>query len=173
MGKPLLFGDATFDSDRIDEIRRIDDQWDRAYIPGYAEAVRANEWAVRDGKKPIPLGHMQWIRIGHVDGREVGDRDMLEWAMQGYTFITTDELKKLGYGMPPTAFVDSQGRIRREDLALGYVDAAQRAKNIERIRAVNARAATRPAHEENAEISWESKVDDHGDIAELGARHLD
>lgn len=170
MGKPLLFGDNVFDGDRIDEIRRIDDQWDRSYVPGYGEAVRANEWAIRDGAKPMEIGHLQWIRIGHTDGREVGDRDMLEWAMQGYQFITKDELRKLGYGMPPTAFVDSQERIRREDLALAYVDEAQRRKNVERLRAMS--PAIAEPHPDNDAIAWEQHIDERGDIAQLGNKYL-
>lgn len=170
MGKPLLFGDPTLDASRIESIRRLDDTWDRSYVPGYSEARRANEWAVRDGKKPIPMDRLQWIRIGHTDGREIGDRDMLEWALNGYQFITESELKSRGWGMPPTAFVDSQGRIRREDLALAFVDEAQARKNVERRNALA--NATPAAHPDNEEIQWETRIDEHGDIGEIGARHL-
>lgn len=171
MGKPLLFGDKTFDGDRIDEIRKVDDMWDRSYVPGYGERRRENEWLVRDGKKPVPTIRLQWIRIGHVDGREVGDRDMLEWAMNGYQFITKEELKQNGYGMPPTAYVDSQGRIRREDLALAFIDEEQAAKNVAR----QAQLMSRPpkASKDNPEIAWTERTDDVADIAELGAKYLD
>jgi hypothetical protein len=170
MAKPLLFGDATLDAARIEEMRAIEGQWDRSYVPGYGEARRKNEWLIRDGKKPIPMDRLQWVRVGHVDGREVGDRDMLDWALNGYQFITKQELTDRGWGMPPTAYVDSQGRIRREDLALAFVDAKQAAKNRERQEAIDAEfmeGRVQSASPENSEIEWESRQDRRASLKDI------
>ena len=176
MAKPLLFGDTTLDADRIDEIRSQDAAgWDRSYVPGYGEQRRSNELRVRDGKKPIPLDRLQWIRLNHIDGKEVGERDMLQWALDGYQFITLQELKDRGYGMPPTAYVDSQGRIRREDLALAFVDNAQARKNKDRQDAEKAAFHSdkmQAPSPDRPEIKWEEHRDEIDDLANIGARYL-
>jgi len=177
MAKPLLFGDSTLDADRIAQIRGQDDQgWDRSYVPGYSEQRRANELRVRDGLKPIPMDRLQWIRLSHVDGREVGDRDMLGWALDGYQFITVQELKDRGYGMPPTAYVDTQGRVRREDLALAFVDNAQARLNKDRQDAERAAFQANKMESPNPdrpEIKWEAHRDEVDDLANLGAKYVD
>ena len=176
MAKPLLFGDATLDADRIEEIRAQDDiGWDRSYVPGYSETRRANELRVRDGKKPIPQDRLQWIRLNHTDGKEMGDRDMLGWAMQGYQFITMAELEARGFGMPPTAYIDTQGRIRREDLALAFVDNTQAQKNKARQEAeklATQNSKLQAPSSESPEIKWEAHRDEVDDLANIGARYL-
>ena len=170
MSKPLLFGDTTLDADRIEEIRALDYVWDRSYVPGYGELRRENEHRVKRGEKPLPCPRLQWIRLNQLDGREVGDRDMLEWAMNGYRFMDQTELEQFGFRLPPTGYVDAQGRIRREDLALAFVDEEQARKNKER-RAVQ--QAVIPIASENEEVQWSERKNDVADIAELGAKYLD
>ena len=173
MAKPLLFGDATLDADRIEEIRAQDDiGWDRSYVPGYSEVRRANELRVRDGKRPVEQDRLQWIRLNTSDGKEVGDRDMLGWALTGYQFITVQEMKDRGFGMPPTAYVDTQGRIRREDLALAFVDYAQSRKNIDREAVTRAAFQAEKPTLDRPEIKWEEHRDEVDDLANIGARYL-
>ena len=139
VGKPLLFGDATFDDDRIEQIRAIDANWDRSYVPGYGEKRMEYDLAVRDKRKPPSMPRLQWIRLGRVDGTEVGDNDMVAWALLGYRFMTKEDLEAFSYGMPPTAYVDPQGRIRRADLVLAFVDEARWKRNVAHQREINAK----------------------------------
>lgn len=135
--KPLMFGDATFDAQRLDSIRELETNWDHSYVPGYSEARRDNELRVRDGAKALPMPKLQWVRVGHVDATAVGNKDMLQWALMGYEFASVEDLKRFGYTMPPTAHIDAAGRIRREDVALAFVSHEQHIKNVARQKSVN------------------------------------
>lgn len=137
MPKPLLFGDATFDAKRIEAMRQVESEWDNSYVPGYSEARRDNELRVRDGKKPIAIPRLQWLRVGHLDAKDVGNKDMLEWARLGYQFVTEEDLKSWGFAMPPAAHVAADGRIRREDVALAFVSPEQHAANVARQAQIN------------------------------------
>lgn len=170
MSKPLLWGDTTLDAKRIEEMRAIEAAWDRAYVPGYSEARRDNELAVRDGKRPRTIPRLQWVRVGHLDAKDVGNKDMLEWAFLGYRFVEEKDLKEWGFGMPPAAHVDASGKIRREDAALAYVDAEQHARNVARQAQVNAEfhaQAEEPRRgERGADIEVSSTVRRLADISE-------
>lgn len=122
MPKPILWGDKTFDAERIEEYRRLERNWDRSYVPGYSEIRRDNEIRVKEGDKPIPHDRLQWVRVSRTGGNDVDHKDLLEWGMLGYQFCTEDDLLERGWKMPPTAHVAADGTIRREDLALAIVD---------------------------------------------------
>jgi hypothetical protein len=146
MPKPLLFGDATFDADRMEEFMDLDTQWDRSYVPGYSELRRNNELAALPNStlKHIPIpARLQWVRISRTGGEDVDRKDLLEFGRLGYQFVMADsndkggylrsskDLTQYNYGFPPTAYVSNDGLIRREDLALAIVDGDRAQINIE------------------------------------------
>jgi len=135
MPKPLLYGDATFDADRMQEFMDLDTQWDRSYVPGYSEKVRYNDLAPVQGHEPVNIpARLQWVRVSRTGGDDVDRKDLLEFGRLGYEFVMADsngkggylrsskDLSQYDYGFPPTAYVSSDGLIRREDLALAIVD---------------------------------------------------
>jgi len=165
-GKPLMVGDAIFDAERIESYRNVEASWDRSYVPGYGEKRRENELRVRSGKKAIPMPRLQWLRVSRLGNEDVDRKDMLEWALLGYRFVNEEDLESLGFEMPPTAHVDAGGLIRREDLALAFVDAEQAARNAERQAAINAGAMGRPRGG-SIEESKDEQLRHHGDVGEF------
>lgn len=126
--KPLVFGNSAYDSERLDDLDLANRQWDAAYVPGYSEMRVENEKLVRDGKQPVPMPALQWVRITRPDGATTvseTDEGMVEWSRKGYRACGVADLKRYGYGWPPTAGSGprSDGTIRRGgDLALFIID---------------------------------------------------
>lgn len=133
--KPLIFGQSPYDTERLDDMEYAHRQWDASYVPGYSEARAENEKRLREGKKPIPLPRLQWIRITRPTGREYvseTDEGMVEWTRLGYKACGVDDLRKYGYGWPPAAGAgpSSDGLIRRGgDLALFVIDEVRAERN--------------------------------------------
>ena len=139
--KPLMYGDATFDVDRLDEIERVEMNWDNSYIEGYSEAKTENDIRMGQGLEPIKMPKLLWIRVSTVDGlAHMGDRG--KWARLGYQLVMGNHkdqscqlLLDNGWGgpkgVPSAAHVSRDGLIRREDSALTIVDSdiAERNRN--------------------------------------------
>ncbi len=137
--KPLLFGSNTLDAAQLAALDAADDAgWDNAYVPGYSETQRANELAVRDGRKPAETPHLYWARTQRTDGSNVDYRDAGLIQRAGYRACTLADLKENGWAMPPAAHVGADGLIRREDLTLAIVDSGRRKINQGRKAARNA-----------------------------------
>ena len=68
--KPLMYGDATYDVDRLDEMERVETNWDNSYIEGYSEAKTQNDIRMGKGLEPIKIPKLLWIRVPTVDGRD-------------------------------------------------------------------------------------------------------
>ena len=121
--KPLLYGDGVLDAQQLEDIAKFeDDGFDYSYVPGYSEARRRNEHAVRDGRKPIPMDKLYWARSSRPDGSNVDYREAVTVSRLGYRACTLDDLRERGWGMPPAAHVAADGSIRREDTVLAIVD---------------------------------------------------
>jgi len=131
--KPLMYGDATYDVDRLDEMDRVEMNWDGSYIEGYSEAKMDNEVRMSQGLEPIKMPKLLWIRVSTTEGLDtMADRG--KWARYGYQFVVGDHkdqscqcLLDLGWGdknsgLPAAAHVSRDGLIRREDTALTIVD---------------------------------------------------
>lgn len=123
--KPLLFGDKTFDADRIDELQALGGNWDQSYVPGYSEARRLADMNGEQHKGP----RAQWVRVGTTSATDVDYSERIGFEMLGYQAVGEDDLEHLGWGMPPAAHVGPDGLIRRGDLALAYVDDKRAEKN--------------------------------------------
>jgi len=140
--KPLMYGDATFDIDRLDELDRIEMNFDSSYVEGYSEAKMENESRMANGLSPISMPKLLWIRVSTPDGLDtMADRG--RWARYGYQFVVGDHkdqscqcLLDLGWGglkgVPAAAHVSRDGLIRREDLALCIVDSEIAERNRQR-----------------------------------------
>ena len=126
--KPLIFAESAYGTERLDDMEFADRQWDASYVPGYSELRIENERAVREGRKPVPMPRLQWVRVKKTDGvSTVGttDEGMLEWIRLGYRACGVDDLREHGFGWPPAAGAgpSPDGLIRRGgDLALFIVD---------------------------------------------------
>jgi hypothetical protein len=70
----------------------------------------------------------------------------MNYLRQGYRPATTEDLEELGFGLPVTAEVTSDGQIRREDTLLFIVD-GERAKELEAERDAAAKEADSAAGE--------------------------
>ena len=139
--KPLMYGDATYDVDRLDEMERVETNWDNSYIEGYSEAKTQNDIRMGQCSEPIKIPKLLWIRVSTVDGLDhMGDRG--KWARLGYQLVVGDHkdqscqlLLDHGWGgpkgLPAAAHVSRDGLIRREDSALTIVDSevAERNRN--------------------------------------------
>jgi hypothetical protein len=117
--KPLMFGDATLDAQRLDLLPAEEDN---SYVPGYSEQRRANEVLVSKGKDPVPIPRLQWIPTGTWTGDAAPTRDTMQYYKLGYRFVSKDDLDRWNFEMPPAAHVAADGTIRREDLGLAAVD---------------------------------------------------
>ena len=136
--KPLLFGDKTFDAERLDDVAFAEDNWDWSYVPGYSEQRRENDLLVRDGKKATPMDRLYWARVGGVDGGTPDYRQRVGTQRLGYTACTKEELEARGWGFPPAAYEGPDGMIRRDDLALCIVGNDRAEKNRIRQEQINA-----------------------------------
>ena len=136
--KPLLFGDKTFDAERLDDVAFAEDNWDYSYVPGYSEQRRENELLVKDGKKATPIDKLYWARVGGVDGGTPDYRQRVGTQRLGYRACTVEDLKERGWAFPPAAYEAADGTIRRDDLALAIVDNARAEKNRVRQEHINA-----------------------------------
>ena len=130
------------------------------YVPGHAELVMANEISAnrrlsteekekhfqrlgtRGGPLPAELG---WVRILGVNGGYSASAsiDAAEWKRKGYKPAREEDLKRLGWKLPPAAHVEPDGTIRREDTALWIVD-GDLARLHERRRLEAARDSDKP-----------------------------
>lgn len=136
--KPLLFGDKTFDAQRLDDIERIETEWDWSYVPGYSEARRDNDKLASKDKPIRPIDRLYWVRVGGVDGGEVDYRQRVATQRLGYRACTASDLENRGWEMPPAAYEAPDGLIRRDDLALAIVDFDRAEKNRDMQAAKNA-----------------------------------
>jgi len=132
--KPLVFGEGALDTERLEGYEVAMQQFDASYVPGYSEAKVENELRVRDGKPPIPIPKLQWVRVkkpNAADWVSETDEGMVEWRRLGFRAMGKDDLRKYGYGWPPAAGSgpDSDGLIRRGDLALFFVDESRASRN--------------------------------------------
>jgi len=133
--KPLIFGASAYDTDRLDDLEFSGERFDGSYVPGYSELRTENELAVKDGRKPVPLPRLQWVRIKKPDGATYvpsTDEGMVEWVRLGYRACGVDDLKKYGYGWPPAAGhgPNPDGLIcRGGDVALFIVDEERAERN--------------------------------------------
>lgn len=155
--KPMIFADDPLEGmDETLDLRA--GNWDTSYVRGYSELKKENQLRERDGKAPLPLPRLQWVRISKGDS-DVSETDegMLSWRRLRYRACGTDQLKELaeeywpdyGYEFPPTAHVASDGTIRRGDLALFFIpprlaemnrmdEAAAKKEHDERVKGLDA-----------------------------------
>lgn len=145
--KPVLWGNAQNDSVQLHEAD--DYAWDNftpGYVPGYDEVVKANEVAnnrslsqtareklytqLRAQPRALPV-EFHWVRVAGIDGGRSYNAsvDLATWRRQGYRPATMQVLEEHGFKMPPTAHEEADGTIRREDVALWYVDAERARRN--------------------------------------------
>lgn len=140
--KPLLFAEL----DKADGPlpRRIRDKLGPDYIPGYSEAVMANDLStseiisqdVKDkynrrdfgtGPSTLPF-EFKWVRVTGPKGEmsHSADEDAYQYKMQGYHPVivesTADFTERFGFGFPPAGRLGEDGMIRHRDVALFYVD---------------------------------------------------
>jgi len=178
--KPLMFGDAALDAERL-ESSELYDNWDNSYIRGYSEDKKENELLISKGQRPIPMDRLQWIRTSTQDGRNTGMRDRGPFSRLGYQFVmgeyadggmsTCNFLLERGWGepdtgVPTTAYVAPDGTIRREDSALAVVGSERAERN--RMRKDEANSAA------NAEfIPLGDAVDHHQDESYRGYDSFD
>lgn len=154
--KPLLFGVQTNDS----EVKHFADEYayenfDPSYVPGYGEQQKANDIATsqqlttaqkaayyqRYGKQPGQMpAELMWVRVSGVNGAHSTNAAITatEYRRKGYRQATVADLEKHGWGMPPTAHVEADGSIRREDVALWIVDGERARYNAAEQAAINA-----------------------------------
>lgn len=140
--KPLMYGDATFDVDRLDEIERVEMNYDNSYIEGYSEARMENDIRMRQGLEPIEMDRLLWIRVSTTEGLDsMSDRG--KWARLGYQLVMGDHKDQSCQclldrswggpkGLPASSHVSRDGMIRREDSALAIVDSEVARRNRER-----------------------------------------
>lgn len=145
--KPLLWAQETSDSEQLHEADAY--AWENftpGWVPGYDEVVKANTIAgnptlsrqmkehyykqLGTGPRALP-GRLKWVRVAGVDGARSYNAsvDLAEWRRQGYRPATLAVLEEAGMRLPPTAYVDVDGTIRREDTALWFVDEARAQAN--------------------------------------------
>lgn len=133
--KPLVFGESAFDSDRLDDFEYAMGHRDASYVPGYHEQRVENEMRVKDGKPPIPMPRLQWVRIKRPNAADYvaeTDEGMVEWIRLGYKAMGTSDLERYGYGWPPAAGSGPtpDGLIcRGGDLALFFIDEERADRN--------------------------------------------
>lgn len=87
------------------------------------------------GTGPRVLDHeFRWLRVSGPNMSRTYSADaQLSYAVndQGFRLATEDDLKSRGYGMPPAAHLDGEGKIRRLDVAL-YIRSGEVARKWER-----------------------------------------
>lgn len=145
--KPTLWGDATTSNERAHLADGFAyEHMTPSWVPGYDEFIKANEIEgnrtlsrtmkdklLRDlGARPKKLAiHPTWVRVSAPDGGRSYNAsvDLGSWRRLGYRPATLEVLETAGMSLPPTAYVDADGTIRREDTALWYVDAERHAAN--------------------------------------------
>lgn len=154
--KPILWGTATTDTEAVAGIEGtfLYEERDPSYVPGHGEIVMANDIAKGDlpesekqkyyarfGASPQQLpADLCWVRTTGINGARsyTADVSAAEYRRLGYRPCKVEDLESLGWGIPPTAHVEADGTIRREDTALWIIDGA-RARALEQYRArVNA-----------------------------------
>lgn len=145
-GKPAIF--ANYEPDPVNTFDpRGYEVDDTSWIPGYSEIVRANEIAAADdltwniqhretgitkrqmyeviGAQPRELPvEFRWLRVVGINGGNSpnADKERAAFTKRGYRTVTRAELERWGLGLPPHAFEDGSGMIRRDDVALFVVD---------------------------------------------------
>lgn len=150
--KPTLWGDTVTENERnhyLDEFAWT--HFTPGWVPGYDEYVKANEIegnrtltrAAKDkllkdlGVQPkkLPI-RVTWVRVAAPDGGRSYNAqiDLASWRRRGYRPANLAILEAAGMKLPPTAFVDADGTIRREDTALWFVD-EERAAAYDRAKA--------------------------------------
>ncbi len=142
--KPLMFGDAAMDAQRVEAAREIYENWDHSYVRGYSEQRRENEKLVARGREPVKMDRLQWIRVSKVNGQDTDMRDRGTFMRLGYQFVIGEHDKQTcqdfidrkwgapATGVPDAAYVAPDGTIRREDSALAIVDYEQAQRNLDR-----------------------------------------
>lgn len=140
--KPLMFGDAAMDAQRVESARELYEQWDHAYVRGYSEQRRENDRRAAKGEDPVPMDRLQWVRVSKVDGRDTDMRDRGAFMRLGYRLVIGEAEAQTcqdfidrdwgapGTGVPDAAYVAPDGTIRREDSALAIVDYEQAQRNL-------------------------------------------
>ena len=178
--KPLLFAENPLADMRVKGMDARPDHLDPSYIPGYSDVRWQNDLRRAKGQKTLPQNaRAQWVRVSRRDGTTVRETDegMMEWLRLGYRAAGLDDLKKLGWEMPPTAEVGADGLIRRGDLALFYVDAEQADENRRDQIGRNVEARDRESELESKQglevLPTEQDKEDHkGSLAELSKLEL-
>jgi hypothetical protein len=177
--KPVLWGNNTTDSAQIHEEDNY--AWEHftpGYTPGYSEVVKVNQLAqstvlttaqkeklykeLRARPRELPM-RLKWVRVSGPDGGRSynANVDLATWRRLGYRPCTIDVLTNAGMKVPPTAHVETDGTIRREDVALWYVDAARARRNeIEQARINADFHSMRPIETGNSEVPV-IDVEDH------------
>lgn len=140
--KPLLFGSLDEPEGMIP--RRIREKVGPDYIPGYSEAIMANDLSQsaiitsdvkakyyrRDfGTGPAELPYeFKWVRVTGPKGEmsHSADEDAYHYTKQGFNPVVVeseeDFTDRFGFGFPPAARIGPDGMIRHRDVALFYVD---------------------------------------------------
>lgn len=141
--KPALFSDNRSDLERFNPKQWYAGDADASEIPGYAEAVRANDLAKADplwfreqngkfdqehfyrqvGARPAQLPvEFMWLRISNPNGTHsaTADRTLAHYTQrEGFRPVHASEFgsdgrfTELGYSMPPTGRASEDGLIRR------------------------------------------------------------
>ena len=153
-GKPLLFADNPLNDARVSGSEGLGSM-DASFVPGYSNVRQNNDLRRAKGQKPLPQNaRAQWVRVTRKSGEYVStsDEGMMEWMRLGYVACGLDDLKRLGWSMPPTAQVGEDGLIRRGDLALFYVDAERAEENRAEQRGTNVEAGKRDLDIKSPEV---------------------
>lgn len=145
--KPMLWN--TPDAAREQHVvpRRVRSSVGADYIPGYSEAVMANDlekslsistgvkekYYKRDfgtGPRILPV-EFKWVRVLGPTGEASAsaNEDTFQYTKLGYQPVIVRSVEdwnkqfgEYGFGFPPAAQISPDGMIRRRDAALFYVD---------------------------------------------------
>jgi len=155
--KPFVFGkersaqDEALEQITSGEFRdaQVKPYYDASSVPGHAELVIARDLAKagsrlsedvkqgyykRFGAEPADLpADLRWIRETGPDGKRSYNADVTKmgYLRDGYRPATVDDLRSVGFGLPPAGEVLPDGSIRREDTRLYIVD-GDRARELEK-----------------------------------------
>lgn len=152
--KPLLFADDVPAADkRAVELKYVREEFDKFYIPGYSEVVKANDlsknraqiidqagqtkqdyyqrWGT--GPRDLPFEFV-WVRVTDPAGRTTGTNigiDRFHYTEKGYRPCTVQDFERLKEKLPtldfpPAAEKAEDGTIRIQDSALFVVDTNDR-----------------------------------------------
>jgi hypothetical protein len=171
--KPLLWGANTSVNVQEHEANEFAyEHFSPAWVPGYDEHLKANEIAqnplltqaqkehlfsvIGAGPKKLPI-RVAWVRVTAPDGGRSynANVDLSSWRRRGYRPANVETLTAAGMRVPDTAWIDSDGTIRREDTALWFVDEERAARGDRERDRFNAEFhALKAAPTGNAEVPY-------------------